>query len=227
MKRFFAVSGLVLALGLGACSTPPTMKPIEDSGYYEVTHTAFDRFIVADPEAFTPYEKIIFSALNFDHFELLPVRDERIARSWQDLTTEDKLVFARYFKSELMQVYAGDRASATFGLGSGRDPNTLYAEVRLKSLKPYTGKFGEDTSGTITDNKIESFGWFTVEIVLIDSTTEAFVALVEDGRDLAVGNSVKIRANRTSSARVWKRQFENLLIDLRQSLLELKGPPPS
>lgn len=212
---------LVLLLAVAGCQTNITYQPINNSAYLQVKNSPFDRFIASDKKVFSQYDKVIFSALKFDKFEVVPSRDRQITSSWE-LSVDDKLEYASYFKDELLKVFGGDQAATTFGLGTGRDERTLYAEVRLLKLNPLVAKHGENTSGTISRKALESFGALTVQIILIDSVTEEFVAIIEDARDLATSSQVKSVVNKASAAHIWKKTFNSWLRDLKSTLTELK-----
>lgn len=213
---------LLLTMAVGGCQKNVVYKPIENSEYFAVKDSPFDRFIVSDEGVFSQYDKIIFSALKFDKFEVAHSRDNRISRSWE-LSVDDKLEYANYFKGELLTVFGGDQAATPFGLGTGRNQQTLYAEVRLLKLNPLVAKYGENTSGTVSVKAIESFGALTVQIILVDSVTEKFVAVIEDVRDLATNSHVKTVVNKTTEAYVWKKTFNLWLSSLKATLTELKG----
>lgn len=167
-------------------------------------------------------DKVIFSALKFDKVEVMSSRDKRIDDSWE-LSVDDKLEYASYFKDELLKVFGGEHAATPFGLGTGRDEQMLYAEVRLLQLNPRVAKHGEDTSGTIGSTALESFGGLTVQIILIDSVTEEFVAVIEDARDLSTNSPIKSVVNKASAAHIWKKTFNSWLRDLKSTLIELKS----
>lgn len=213
---------LVFLVVTAGCQKNITYQPINDSAYFLVSNSPFDRFIVSDKKVFSQYDKMIFSALKFDKFEVAPSRDKRVDDSWE-LSVDDKLEYASYFKDELLKVFGGDQAATPFGLGTGRDERTLYAEVRLLHLNPLVAKHGEDTSGTISRKALESFGALTVQIILVDSVTEEFVAVIEDARDLATNLPVKTVVNKASAAYMWKKTFNSWMRDLKSTLTTLKS----
>lgn len=221
--RFMKVIGLlVLLMAAAGCQQNVAYKPISNSAYIQVENTPFDRFIVRDKEVFSQYDKVIFSALRFDQFEVVRSRDKRVYDSWE-LSVDDKVEYASYFKDELLKVFGGDKAATQFGLGTGRDERTLYAEVRLLQLNPLVAQHGENTSGTISRVTVESFGVLTVQMVLIDSVTEEFVAVIEDARDLATSSQVKSVVNKASATYAWKKTFNSWLQDLKATLTALKN----
>lgn len=216
----------LLLVFVSGCQKTISHKPIGGSAYFQVENTPFDRMIIKNQNAFDGYDKIIFSALKFDQFEVSPSRDHKIDKSWE-LDVSDKLEYAGYFKDELLGVFGGEHADELFGLGTGRNDSTLYAEVRLLRLNPLVAKHGEITSGTVSQKSVESFGALTVQIMLVDSLTNEFVAVIEDGKDLATGSSVRSAVNKATDAYVWKKTFQGWLSDLKDTAVMLKKTNPS
>jgi hypothetical protein len=198
------------------------LQIIPGSDYLQVTGSHFDRFIVKDKNALAKYDKIIFSMLKFDEFKISKSGNKQIDKTWV-LTQEDKDQFAGQFKTELLNVYAGDKAQQLFGLGEGKASNILLARAELLTLLPLTAKYGENVSGNFSTETLESFGSLTMRITLTDSETNAFVAIVEDGKNLTVSANKKSVSNKSTNAYAWNSAFHRWLEDLRESLVELKA----
>lgn len=213
---------LLIALYLAGCQKTIGYKSIEDSDILQVENTLFDRMLVADREAFTGYDKIVFSELTFDKFEVKSSGNTRIDRTWE-LTSEDKATYARYFKDEMLKIFSGANTGDEFGLGTGLNDRTLRVEFRLIKLAPYTAKHGEDVSGTISKQSVESFGALYVQILLVDSSTNRFVAVIEDGKELTADRPFRPVLNKSSDAMAWKRAFAGWLEDLKQTASLLKN----
>lgn len=216
---------LLIAACLAGCQKTIGYKSVEGSEILQVENTLFDRMLVADKAAFAGYDKIVFSELTFDKFEVKSSGDTIIDRTWE-LTSEDKAIYARYFKDEMLKIYSGVNAQDEFGLGTGLNDHTLRAEFRLVRLAPYTAKHGEDVSGTISKQSVESFGALYVQILLVDSSTNKFVALIEDGKELTTDRPFKPVLNKSSDALAWKRVFAGWLQDLKQTTSLLKSGVP-
>lgn len=209
---------IVALFGLLACTKSMQYKSLPDSDYYVLEQNDFDRFLVKSPQALRQYDRIIFSALNFDKFELQSSGQREVDDSWGHLSHHDKLVFAKYFKSELLRIFAGENVQTLYGLGTERNSKTLYAEVRLLSLLPRVPLHGANTSGTVSEKAVDTFGSLTIQVVLVDSVTEEFVGLIEDGRSLNTGSNIKTIVNASQQGRVWKRAFHAWLGDLKATL---------
>jgi hypothetical protein len=197
------------------------LQVIPGSDYLQVKGSAFDRFVVKDKKVLEKYDKIIFSMLKFDKFEISKSGNRQIDKTWV-LTQEDKDQFAGQFKTELLNVYAGDKAQQLFGLGDNKASNILLARAELLTLLPLTAKYGENISGNFSTEALESFGSLTMRITLVDSETNAFVAIVEDGKSLNVSANNKSVSNKSTNAYAWNNAFHRWLEDLKSTLVELK-----
>ena len=215
--------GTLLVLCCIACSSSLSFKKISGSEYYSVDQGAFDRFIVHHPQALDNYEQVIFSALHFDKLTIKKSGRKGVDDSWKDLTASDKKVFAKYFKDELLEVFGGSSADTLFGLGTERNEKTLYAEVRLLKLLPLVAMHGENLSGTVSEKATETFGSLVIQVVLIDSVTEEFIAILEDGRNLSTGSSMKTMVNVAQQSRVWRSAFRSWLGDLKNVLAQAQS----
>ena len=197
-------------------------KSIPNSEYIQVTKSPFDRFVVKDKKILTKYDKIIFKKLAFDEFVIKPSYNKAIDRTWI-LTTEDKDQYAEFFKSELLDIYAGEYAQQLFGLGEGRLPNTLLAKPELLTLLPLVAHNGEDISGAMHLERVESFGSLSMRITLVDSVTNEIVAIIEDGKDLNVKSTSRFANNKATNAYAWQKNFNVWLTNLKSTLVELKA----
>lgn len=211
----------VLYLTVIGCSSTITAKKIPDSEYYQLTNTSFDRFIISDKEALNNYTKIIFSPLKFNHLSIKS-RDKKIANSW-NFSTKDKVYYTTLLKDEIISVFASPNRDEDFVLGENKAKGTLYAEVRLLEFSPLVANYGETTSGTISRKAIESYGGLSIQILLVDSETNEFVAVLEDGRELAKVASTKIAVNKTTNSYLWKKTFNYWLKELRSDLTKIKN----
>ena len=216
---------ILLALGLLATANfchALSFKPIPQSEFIQVTKGSFDRFVVKDKKILAKYDRIVFSKLMFDEFTITPSKNKEINETWV-LTEEDKKEYSEYFKDELLGIYDGESVQQPFGLANGKSASTLLAKTQLLTLRPIVAKNGLDEHKTIGSQSVESLGSLTVRITLVDSMTNEFVAVLEDGQDLAAGSSGLGANNRSNNAHIWKKAFHVLLADLKDTLTELKA----
>ncbi len=218
MKIIWTIFAVALLAG---CQKTISYKKIDGTEFVQVENGRFDRMVISDKARFSKYDKIVFSQLTFDDFKVIRSGDATIDRTWT-ITAEDKAIYSNYFNDELVKVYAGNNAQGEFGLGSGFDGHTLRAEFRLVELKPYTAKHGRNVSGTISKQSTESFGTLYIQILLVDSVSNEFVAMVEDGKDLTTDRPVRPLVNRSNSALAWKRTLAGWLQDLKETATSLK-----
>lgn len=197
-------------------------KAVPGSEYIQVTKSPFDRFVIKNKTVLTKYDKIIFKKLAFDEFLIKPSPSKAIDRTW-NLTKEDKDQYAEFFKSELLDIYAGDYAQQMFGLGEGKFPNTLLAKPELLTLLPLVAHNGEDISGAMHLERVESFGSLSIRITLVDSVTNEIVAIIEDGKDLNVRSTSRFANNKSNNNYAWQKTFNLWLTDLKSTLIELKA----
>jgi hypothetical protein len=217
MKLLFA---LIILFSASFCNALG-FKAVSGSEYIQVTKSPFDRFVIKSKTILTKYDKIIFKKLAFNEFVIKPSPSKAIDRTW-NLTKEDKDQYADSFKSELLDIYAGDYAQQLFGLGEGRFPNTLLAKPELITLLPLVAQNGEDISGAMHLERVESFGSLSIRITLVDSVTNEIVAIVEDGKDLNVRSTTRFANNKSNNAYAWQKNFNLWLTDLKSTLVELK-----
>ena len=217
---------LTLLTALSACESVGKANSVQQtaisgSNYLQIRNGLFDRIVIRDKNAFAKYDKIIFSPLKFDKFTIKPNTDNRINKSWV-LEPADKFVYDGYFKDEALRIFDNGHATEVFGLGAGKDAHTLYAEVRLLELAPLVAKHGAEDVGAAGRKSVESFGSLTIQILLVDSVTNEFVAVIEDGKDLAVRISGTTQTNRATDAYLWKKVFQTWLSRLKETATQLK-----
>ncbi len=58
--------------------------------------------------------------------------------------------------------------------------------------------------------------------MLINSVTEKFVAVIEDGRDLSIGSNMKSYVNKSQQAYLWKKAFRGWMHELKSTLSDIK-----
>ncbi len=218
MKLLFT---LILLFSASFCNALG-FKAVPNSEFVQVTKSPFDRFVIKNKKILTKYDKIIFKKLAFDEFEIKRSPSKTIDRTWI-LTNEDKDQYAEFFKSELLDIYAGEYAQQLFGLGEGRSPNTLLAKPELLNLLPLVAKHGEDISGTMHLERVESFGSLSIRITLVDSITNEIVAIIEDGKDLNVRSTTRFANNKSTNNYAWQKNFSLWLTNLKSTLTELKA----
>ena len=218
MKLLFTLAVLLTANFCNALG----FKAVTNSEYIQVTKSPFDRFVIKDKKILTKYDKVIFKKLAFDEFVIKRSPSKAIDRTWV-LTNEDKDQYAEFFKSELLDIYAGEYAQQLFGLGEGRSPNTLLARPELLILLPLVAKNGEDISGTMHLEGVESFGSLSIRITLVDSVTNEIVAIIEDGKDLNVRSTSRSANNKATNNYAWQKNFSLWLTNLKSTLTELKA----
>ncbi len=217
---------LTLLTALTACESTGKGSSVQHtaipgSKYLQINNGSFDRIVIHDKNVFAKYDKIIFSSLKFDKFTVKPNADNRINRSWV-LESADKFAYDGYFKDEVLRIFDDGHAAEVFGLGAGKDTRTLYAEVRLLELDPLVAKYGAEDVGPAGRKSVISLGSLTIQILLVDSVTNEFVAVIEDGRDLAVGISGTTQTNKATDAHVWKQAFHIWLSRLKETATQLK-----
>ncbi len=177
-------TGFLLVLVLLAGCNPQAHKTlvvsgVPESGLYKVGHSAFDRFVVTDPQALAGYNKVMLFPMQFDRLTISSGADKALYESWMASNWEQMDDLCQQFDDLANKIFSEGKDLKPTHQG---DDDVLAIEFRLISFFPYAKPYHQADFNTVgTSTRFEGIGELQIQAVLANAKTGELVGVIEDG----------------------------------------------
>lgn len=219
----------LMSLWLVACATGPkinepiTAIPIPDSEFLQVTNSAFGRFLITEPAAFSGFKKIILFPMQFDRLKLSETNKD-LSNSWKDSDWDEMDEICEQFDYFATKVF---KERGKFALAEKGAEDVLAVEFRLLGFTPYAKRHRDSELSSIgTSTRFSGIGEITIQAIFANAKTGELIAIVEDRMEVNAGTvgrgnlSMQVsNTNKPAQMLAWRKTFQRWTSLLHDELL--------
>lgn len=227
--RCFMALFTVALMGCSSVKQPLTVAQVPEADLYRVEQSQFDRFVVADPEALSQYNKVMLFAMQFDRLKISSGANAALFNSWMESDWKQMDYLCQQFDDLAKKIFSESRHLQPTNVG-GED--VLAIEFRLVRFHPYEKPYHQADRGTVgTSSNFEGLGEIEIQAVLANAKTGELVGVIEDGIVLSGGAYGLSRRNiasqpdsnsRAAQNIAWRSAFRHWNTALHQEVVALK-----